>query len=361
MNFKEEYRKYNEPICPNRALVEEMKETAGMREEKKRYRAVRLLRGAVAVATICICVLVGIPVLAAEEPIYEIMYMVSPSLAQRFRAVNESDEDRGIRMEVASAYIHENEMMAYITLQDLEGDRIDATTDLYDSFSIRTPFDGYGGGGYEPVAFDEDTGVATFLVTLGQLPEKEGEMQKITGEKITFSLRKFISKKAEYDNLEVPVSWDDVQAEADTISLKLRGGSYPGVSAEADGYPRPLAELLRPGEPEVIPSVEGIQLTGMGYVDGVLHIQTMVPNLHETDNHCELFLVDKEGNRRLYDYKVNAFGATEETKATDYQDCIFDISPEELENYTLQGHFVTSGLQVEGYWSVTFPVEGQPE
>lgn len=76
-----------------------------------------------------------------------------------------------------------------------------------------------------------------------------------------------------------------------------------------------------------------------------------------SDNHCELFLVDGEGNCRLYDYKVNAFGSSDDTKKTDYQDCIFDISPEELENYTLHGHFVTSGFHIKGNWSVTFPIE----
>lgn len=33
-----------------------------------------------------------------------------------------------------------------------------------------------------------------------------------------------------------------------------------------------------------------------------------------SDNHCELFLVDGEGNCRLYDYKVNAFGSSDDTK-----------------------------------------------
>lgn len=95
--------------------------------------------------------------------------------------------------------------------------------------------------------------------------------------------------------------------------------------------------------------MDGIQLTGMGYIDGMLHIQTAVQDVLENDNHCELFLVDEEGNRRFYDYKINAFGDTEETKNTDYQDCIFEISPEELENYTLHGHFVTAGFHMEGH------------
>lgn len=366
MNFKEEYRKYNEVIRPDKALVEEIRETAGEQEERRRHNVIRTVRGVLTAAAACVCVFIGLPALAANvEPIYGLMYNISPELAQSFRLVQKSDEYQGIRMEVVSVCVDEDEIRAYITLQDMEGDRIDETTDLFDSFSINTPFPGYGSGGYSPVDFDEETGIATFLVTLGDFPEEDGKTQDISGKKITFSVREFISKKAEYDDLEVPVSWSEVQSEPETTILHRRGGSYSNMisrehyDAEGnylgtlDGY----AEFLLPGEPEESFSVDGLQLTGMGYINGMLHIQTAAPDILENDNHCELFLVDKEGNKRLYDYKINAFGGTEETENTDYQDCIFDISPEELENYTLHGHFVTSGFHIKGYWSVTFPLE----
>lgn len=366
MNFKEEYRKYNEVIRPGRALVEEIKETAGEQEERRRHKVIRTVRGVLTAAAACVCVFIGVPVLAANvEPMYRLMYDISPELAQMFRLVQKSDEYQGIRMEVVSVYVYEDEIQAYITLQDMEGDRIDETTDLYDSFSINTPFPGYGGGGYCPVDFDEETGVATFLVTLGHFPKEDGNIQEIAGKKLTFTVREFISKKAEYDDWEVPVSWSEVQAEPETAILHRRGGSYPDMisreqyDAEGNylGTVDSYAEFLLPGVPDESLSVDGIQLTGMGYINGMLHIQTAAPDILENDNHCELFLVDKEGNKRLYDYKINAFGDTEETKNTDYQDCIFDISPEELENYTLHGHFVTSGFHMEGHWSVTFPLE----
>ncbi len=348
MNFKKEYQAYNEVILPDKGLVEGMKEVAAQNRIQKGHRLFGKMRGVLAVAMACVCILVVIPVGAANvEKLYDIMYHISPELAEKFSIVQEYDEDQGIRMEVCSVYIHENEIKAYISLRDLESDRIDETTDLYDSYSINTPFDGYGSGGYEPVDFDEETGTATFLITLGHFDKEDGEKQEIQGKRIRFSLRRFLSKKAEYDSLEVPVSWEEVQTDAQTISMKLRGG-------DADNSV-PATKFLVPGEPKSI--VEGIYLTGMGYVDGKLHIQTMVPELLETDNHCELFLVDKEGNQRFYDYKINAFGDTKDTQNTDYQDCIFDISPKELVNYTLQGHFVTAGISVKGDWSITFPIE----
>ena len=64
----------------------------------------------------------------------------------------------------------------------------------------------------------------------------------------------------------------------------------------------------------------------------------------------------KDGNKRYSDYTLNAFGNTEETKDTDYQDSIFDVSLQELENYTLCGDFTITGVYVKGNWSVMFPI-----
>lgn len=53
-----------------------------------------------------------------------------------------SDEDNGIKIEVVSVYLHDNIAEVYITMQDLtEQHRVDATMDLFDSYSINRPFD----------------------------------------------------------------------------------------------------------------------------------------------------------------------------------------------------------------------------
>ena len=47
-----------------------------------------------------------------------------------------SCEDNGIKFEVISAYVEGNEAKIFISVQDIDGDRIDETTDLFDNFSI---------------------------------------------------------------------------------------------------------------------------------------------------------------------------------------------------------------------------------
>lgn len=365
MSFREEYKRYNEAIRPAGALVEEMKKEAKLRKEERRTVCLRIVRDGLAAAAACVCIFVGIPTLAANiDPVYDIMYRFSPKLAQQFRLIQNWDEDQGIRMEVEAVYVQGNEIQAYITLQDLEGDRIDETTDLFNSVSINTPVAGYGGGGYKPVSYDPKTGKATFLITLGLFG------QDIEDEKITLSLGRIVGKKEEYHNMEVPVPWSEIQENPETMELWISGSGGPNPDAAPDMWaketndeegnfveytPARYSKMLKPLEPDGRLSVEGIDFTGMGYIDGVLHIQTAVyDNLHN-DNHCEMFLMDREGNLRIHDYKISGSGEPDaDGKKITYQDSLFVVTPEELEQYTLCGDFYVSGLYMTGHWSVTF-------
>lgn len=59
-------------------------------------------------AAIILCITVAVPVLAATvNPIYEIVYKISPGLAQMMKPIQMSCEDNGIKMEVISASVYE--------------------------------------------------------------------------------------------------------------------------------------------------------------------------------------------------------------------------------------------------------------
>ena len=82
MNFKEKYTEYNENIVPDPALVRETTELVRNQAEEGRIRrrevAFRVVRGMVAAAAACLCLMFVVPVLAASEPIYRLMSLVSP-------------------------------------------------------------------------------------------------------------------------------------------------------------------------------------------------------------------------------------------------------------------------------------------
>lgn len=198
-------------------------------------------------------------------------------------------------------------------------------------------------------------------MSLSQFDGKTGENRDLIGDKITFSVRELLSRKTEIEDMVISIPLAEAEPEPETLKVHLSGGSPAHQVSKTEGDPRPRTLVRKPGEPDGRFLVEGIEITGMGYIEGMLHIQTAVENSLENDNHGVLFLVDGEGNRRECDYTNSFWGTEEETRTTKYQDCIFDIAPEEAEKFTLHGYFVTSGFHMEGNWSVTFALEPQPE
>ena len=358
MTFKERYRSYNENIRPVPELISGLEEVAQEQKNAFRRRIFKTIRGIATAAAAIMCFCVVMPVLAMTvTPIYQLMYQVSPELAQFFRPVQMADEYQGIRMEVVSVYIHENEAQIYVTMQDLEGDRIDASTDLYDSYRINTPFSCVGGCSL--IEYDSEAKKATFLITINQV-----EGQNIEGEKITFSVSEFISHKEKNEDLLIPISLSETEKQPDTMAAVLRGLSategFQVPYESKEGYEdlrNHTTRVLVPQPDNGMIPLYGIEFTGMGYVNGMLHIQYAVPDLLLNDNHGYFFLVDESGQERHYDCAMGFWGQDEATSHISYEDCVFDLSPEELSGYTLHGYFVTTGFRMDGDWSVTFTLE----
>ena len=350
MNFKEQYKIMNDRIRPDRELLEEVlreaEEQRDRRENRGKYVLKALAKCAVTAGAACLCISIAMPVMAANPVIHQLMYQVSPELAQKFVPIQMSDEDQGIRMEVVAVNIRDNEAQIYITLQDMEGDRIDATTDLFDSYYIMTNARS-SIGSCSKVDFDEDTGTVTYLVTI--IEDKE-----IDKEKVTFSFYEFIGQKQHYENIEIPIPLMEAERYPKTMVTALRGraGNSDWVS-NSDGPEK----VLVPGQPDERFPVNGMDFTSMGYIDGALHIQSAAPNNLENDNHGYFSLMDSCGNEMLYDHSMFFWGDTEETKMVAYVEEVFLIAPEDLSDYTLRGNFWISGIHVKGNWSVTFSLQ----
>lgn len=356
MVFSELYRKMNQRVSPDPLRKAEVLQAAedGPQDPalSKRGGKKRRLRPAALAAVTLACVLaVSAPVcvLAAENPAFNSMlYHFSPELAQFFKPVNLSCEDNGILLEVESAAVEGDSAQVYLTLRDLTGDRIDGTVDLYDSARIREAYDSVSNCrlvGYEP-----ETKTARFLLSSTTMDGRE-----ITGSKMTFSVTRFLSHKREYEDVAIPVDWAGLPEEAPTIEAVYAGGGngdLPEVKAiqESDRF-----RVLKPGAPMEWP-VKEIDLTGIGFIGGKLHVQTMVEDDLEKDNHGWFWLEDEEGNRLESAYNAY-FRYDEHYSAASRQDYVFDVSREELEGYTLHGSFTVTGLYTEGNWEVTFPVE----
>lgn len=321
-------------------------EAAGTMPKKRKNSWVKW--GAMA-ACFCLVVSLAVPAMAASSPaFYNMLYEISPGTAQFFKPVQLSCEDNGIRMEVVAAYIHEDTADIYISMQDLEGARFDETIDLFDSYQINTPFDCTGNCTLS--SYDPDTQTATFLITIEQWDE-----QNIMGDKLTFSIQKFLSNKKSYKGILDDVRLDKVELDSATQIVQPRGLSGTLFDEYTASDTREGVTVLKPADNMCSP-IDGVTVTGIGCVDGQLHVQVYYEDILKTDNHGSIALFNKENSETIPCSGSIAF--FDDAGEGSYEDYIFtDIAADTLDDYELYGDFVTSSGAVEGNWSVTFPME----
>ncbi len=345
--LKEIYSSMNEQIFPSRQLLSKTIEGRTINGKRQGGSFKRIAKPAAACIALLLCLLISLPALLASVPaVYDAAYLLSPAVAQFFKPVRESCVSNGIKMEVVSAYVRGNTAQMYVSLTDLEGDRVDATTDLFDSYSIRRPFS--SAATCAPAGFDEATKTATFLLSI-----TEWENQAILGDKITFSVGNFISGKQTHERIPIALSPSIVSDDATAKPMPQNGGG--GNYAWYFEDDRHIPNVLPPAAPTDF-GVEGIALTGAGYADGMLHVQLAVKDFLRNDNHGDVFFEDARGRAVSHAYNVH-FIEFENEERIDYCEFVFDIPKESLGEYALYGNFTTSAVFTQGNWQVTFPLE----
>lgn len=314
---------------------------------KKRSRHIFSWKRAVGlVAALALCFTLAVPALAAADvgPAYDLLYSISPEMAQKLKPVRMSDTDNGIKMEVISAYIRDDKAEVLVSLQDTTAERIDETTDLFDSYSINRPFS--CSATCNMVSYDPETNTATFLISITQWGERE-----IDGEKLTFSIDKFLSDKQEYKGTLSGVDLSDastapqLQAQSDLRGTSWNGGEKP-FGDEVD--------CLIPSVDDAISPVDGVAVTAIGFVDGELHVQVHYDDILNTDNNGDVWLEDADGT--VYGY-YGAVHFWDDEQVGSYSEYIFNISPDQISDYKLAGYFKTCSTVTTGDWQVTFPLE----
>lgn len=360
--FKQKYRRLNDSVNPSPELVNKVKNLYETKQNNIFNKI--LLKPAIAIMTLIITYC-SVPVLAVNVPvIYELMYLVSPSVAQYFMPVQKSCESNGIEMEVVSAYIKDHTAQVYITLKDLEGNRVDETTDLNDSYNINRAFD-CTIGHCENIGYDEKTKKATFLITI-----TNNENKNIIGEKLTFKMSNFISHKEEWNGVKLPISLEQIESNIEKQKVRIAGFSATNNKYE-NMYDKDEEIVIVPNK-DIEFGVTDMTITGIAYFDNKLHIQVSAKNNLKIDNHGEIYLKNNETNeKKVIDYKLHYilgkngdkyenlsdYYRADNPNRIDFTEYVFDISQEELKNYTIYGDFFAGGLNTEGDWKVTFPLE----
>lgn len=324
---------------------------------KTRKKPVKLI---VLIAAVILCITITVPVLAATvNPVYELVYRISPGLAQMMKPVQMSCEDNGIKMEVVSASVYENEAAVYISLEDLtDQNRIDETTDLFDSYSINQGFDSYSTCSY--ASFDKETGKATFLINITR-----ADGNKIEGKKTTFDFTSFISKKSYYDGRLWELDLSKAIEAKDTFTPEFHGGSSgkdtdfvsewfcgkSGIEFDLDYFAG--TKCLVPVDGGIASPTDGVKISNIGFIDNKLHIQVYYEDTKNFDDHGFIDLRDKYGEAaECFDLSFD-----DDSEIGSYYEYIYNITPDEIEKYIPFGYFVTCKNKTDGFWQVTFPLE----
>lgn len=158
--YQKEYNRLNESIIPEPGLK-------GKIMEKAVSRRGRILRPVAVMAALLALVVMATPVMATYVPaVGELMYQVAPEMAARFRPIQESCVEDGIRMEVAAASVHGATAEVCISVEDLEGDRVDGhlRTDGEELLGKNLFLSGSWGGSVGHFDYDTETGVAIMVI-----------------------------------------------------------------------------------------------------------------------------------------------------------------------------------------------------
>ena len=105
--------------------------------------------------------------------------------------------------------------------------------------------------------------------------------------------------------------------------------------------------------------VDGIAISAIGFVDGMLHIQTKTGDYQNSDNHGYFYFIDKEGinyTQQLYRYSIS-INEIQNGERVRYTEFVYNIPPSGLANYDVYGYFVAGGAFTDGPWQVTVPLE----
>ncbi|MBU5675117.1 DUF4179 domain-containing protein [Alkaliphilus sp. MSJ-5] len=330
----------------------------GLEVEKKikSHKYPMSLKKSISVAlAVCLCLMLSVGVMAATIPGFRnLLSIVTPDIALMLQPVEISSEDDGIKMEVVAAMNDDEMAVIYVTMQDLLGNRIDETLDIY-HYSLT----GARTFNCQIVNYDEKTKTATL-----RMEANGGE--KLNGKKVSFRITSFLSDKLIFDGVETGVNLSKIAIinDSQTIPLDMNNISGGGGDLYKEFKSQGTIKVLKMDQMKLtLPKVDFVHISNIGYIDDRLHIQTKWVG-DGIDDHGFLYFTDTLGNKIDINASNIYFGVDEsgDTKyGHDYVEYIFDLDNINLNELKLMGHFVSNGNYTKGDWKTIFKIQSVGE
>ncbi len=279
---------------------------------------------------------------------YRVVHKILPEFAEGLTPVHETCEDQGIRMTVEGVKIEGGSAEVLVSLTDLTGDRVDETTDLFDSYTIHSTAD--GSYGCVAIDYDKKTKTKTFMIYIDQ-------DEPIRGDKLDFSVRSLLTGKAD-EKYRLPEIKNAIPAVRKTKTVSMvntRGASlgekYGGWDFDAWEAYEQSVKLLDPDPDQMFSPTDGVTVTAWGWVDDQLHVQVLYDDISRLDNHGYVYF---EGGQTINpDFDISFW---DKDHVNSYEEYVFeDIVPQDLTDGSFWGRFVTTPPdgQINGRWNVS--------
>lgn len=353
--FKKAYQEAYDRIAPDAACVRRL--TQG-KKKSRQYSAfgAAVKPAAAAFGVLCLLAVMTLPVMAERIPaVYEIVEKYAPVLADYVLPMKLESTSQGITMQVEAVKVEDKEAEILVSFSDAEegAGLIRGKVDLYDSYDLRSYDSMSNIGGCSFLEYDEAEGKAYFKINVATY----GEFDRT---KLTFSVNQLLT---DCSREERQISLDDVVKDPAEKKVVLTGKSgKPDTepfekyfSEPGDGSARWSVQVMDLHEINA-DMAEALTVTGIGYADGILRVQTCRGNFTDADRHVRLFLKDPEGEEIIPDIGVS-WQEEAEGETLEFDEDWFLVEEGELEDMTLHGEFYITAGSVRGDWRVTFCVE----
>lgn len=275
-----------------------------------------------------------------------LLSIVSPEMALMLQPIEKTSENNGIKMEVVGA-MNDNEMaVIYITLQDLTGNRIDETLDLYDySISGAQMFNS------QVVDYDKTTNTATLRI-------QGNGGDDLNNRKVNFRITSFLSDKQKFE-FAVNANLAEITSNLpQTVQLNMKNIPGGGGSLYQELKDQGTIQVLKPNETNIkLSEVDFMNISNAGIIDERLHIQVQWTG-DDIDSHGYFYFVDDLGNEThpsSINFGTDEVGDTE--YGNEYTEYIFNLDSLDFEEQELLGYFVSNGKYTTGNWNTTFKMQ----
>ena len=299
---------------------------------------------------------------ATNEAFNAWLYQQWPELALKLMPVNLSCEDQGIRMEVISAVIQDSELLLTYSLKDLEGDRISEITSPSACVQYMNNYESVGS--VSDAFYDPEGDRYIFVEHMKYIKGSEGHQLTVFSDgissyvKSTVDLRPLLKEYGSQAKLmPVPSGIEYVLGGTDILS------SYNGP------LPESLCVLDNSNSPEA-PVADHIFLSGIGIVDGMLHVQFHYPEYGELSSrynewypvYTDTYLFDTADENTLFTYNDNA--SIDHIKEMHWSndagerwvEAFFTVDQEPGDSQTFETHTEVLESVINGNWEINVPL-----